>query len=88
MRFPYSRRPHEDGIFFLLDEMKVKETHHLRLINGFGEGEIEGVNGFDDREVGLSDKVFDPSLLPGGQFLGGEDQKEVRGREVFLFPLL
>src|SRR4030043_31799 len=59
MSFSCSRRPHEDSIVFLFDEMEVKEAHDLRLIDGFGEREIEGVHGFEMKgEKGLF-KILD-----------------------------
>lgn len=87
MGFAGSRGAHEDDIVFLLDETEVKEVHDLGFINVFGEGEVEGVNGFGHREVSLGDAGFDPSLFPAGHFLRGQDQKEVGGGEVFLGPL-
>ena len=87
MSFSGSRGTHEDGIMFLFDEMEVKEVHDLGFMNGFGEREVEGIDGFDDREVSLGEAGFDSSLFPGGHFLSGEDQEEVSGGEVFLFPL-
>lgn len=88
MCFPCSRGPHEDGILFLLNEMEIEEVHHLRFTDGFGEREVEGIDGFDHREVGLGDEVFDASLLAGGHFLRGQNREEISGREVFSFCFL
>ncbi len=71
MRFSCTRRPHEDGIFLLFDEMKIKETEDLRLIDCFWEGEIEGIQGFGHGEIGLSETGFNPALLPGSDFMRG-----------------
>ena len=71
MRFACTRRSHEDGIFLLFDEMKIKETEDLRLMDRFREGEIEGIQGFEDGEVGLSETGFNPALLTDGDFMRG-----------------
>ena len=84
MGFPGSRRSHEDDILFLLDEAEIKEVEDLRFIDRFGEGEVEGVDGFDGGEVGLEDAGFDASLLSGGDFLRGQDEQEIGGGEIFL----
>jgi len=71
MGFPGSRRTHEDGVLFLLDEMEIKEAKDMRLIDRFWEREIEGIQGFDDREIGLSETGFNAALLPGCDFMRG-----------------
>ncbi len=58
MRFACSRRIHQDGVFLFLDKMKIKEAEDLGLIGRLWEREIEGLQGFHDREAGLSDTVF------------------------------
>ncbi len=67
-----TRRSHEDGILFFLDEMEIEEAEDLGLIDRFGEGEVKGIEGFEDREIGLSDTGFDPSLFSGSDFLRGQ----------------
>src|SRR5512136_1986442 len=87
MSFSCTRRAHEDGIVFFLDEMEIKEAEDLGLIDRFREGEVKGIKRFEDREISLSDTGFDPSLFSGSDFVRGQKGEEIGGGEIFSFSL-
>jgi len=82
MGFAGSWWSHEDGSFFFLNEIEVKEAHDLGFVNGFRKGEIKSVNGFDNREPGLGNPGFDEPLLTGGDLLGGKEIKDIQDRKI------
>ena len=82
MRFPSARRPHENDIVILGHEGQIQELEDLGLGDGLGEEEVEGVDGFDDREVGLDGAGFDQPLMAGGLFLGDQQGQELGGERL------
>jgi len=87
MGFPCPWGAHEDGILFFLDEMEIKEAEDLGLIDRFWEGEVESIEGFEHREIGLSNAGFDPSLFSGSHLLRGQKGEDIHSGEVFSFSL-
>jgi hypothetical protein len=83
MGFAGARGPHEDDVIFLVHKGEVEEIEDLIFIDGLGEVKVEGVDCFDGGEAGLEDPGFDEPLLPGGDFLRGQEVADIRGGEFF-----
>ena len=71
MCFPCSRWSHDDDILFFLDEVQIEEVENEGFIDGFGEGEVEGIQGFNERELCLGNAGLHQSFLSCGDLLRG-----------------